>query len=226
MTDIIQRFHLRIDSGVALFVAVFALGLVVLRPAVCVAAAEPTGPVFASVDMSKIIDSYSKRATAEATFQQIQQQYTDIFKTQTANAMLDEDDQKTLGTLLLLGDSATPDQKQQIADLETQAGKASDQLANLQQEKDASDADKVQLQQLTQKQSAGQQALQDVADSYKQALDAKNKELSDEIASEIKAAVATVAKKQGITVVFDSSVAIYASNDLTQAVITNLGGSK
>jgi Skp family chaperone for outer membrane proteins len=140
--------------------------------------------------------------------------------------MLSEADQTKLGQLLLLADTATADQKQQIADLETQASKASDDLATLQQKKDATDADRVQLQQFTQQQQQGQQALQDIADTYRQTLDQKNQALSADIASDIRAAVADVAKKQGITVVFDSSVAIYASTDLTPLVITKLGGTK
>jgi len=84
----------------------------------------------------------------------------------------------------------------------------------------------VQLQQFTQQQQQGQQALQDIADTYRQTLDQKNQALSADIASDIRAAVADVAKKQGITVVFDSSVAIYASTDLTPLVITKLGGTK
>ena len=176
--------------------------------------------------MSKVIANYSKRASADAAFQQAQQQFQDVFKTQTANSMLDAADQQKLGSLLLLGDSATQDQKQQIADLETQASTASNSLAALQQKQDASDADKIQLQQLTQQQQAGQQALQDIADSYRQQLDQKNQQLSADIAADIKVAVAAVAKQQGISVVFDSTVAIYTSTDLTQAVITKLGGTK
>jgi Skp family chaperone for outer membrane proteins len=183
-------------------------------------------PVFATVDMSKIIASYSKRATADQAFQALQQQYQDVFKTQTANAMLGAADQQKLGQLLILGDGATADQKQQIADLETQAGKSSDDLAALQQKKDATDADKIQLQQLTQQQAAGQTALQEVADNYRSALDQKNQQMSADIAADIRVAVAAVAKQQGISVVFDSSVAIYATNDLTQAVINKLGGTK
>lgn len=190
------------------------------------AASAETAPVFASVDMSKVIANYSKRASADAAFQQAQQQFQDVFKTQTANSMLDAADQQKLGSLLLLGDSATQDQKQQIADLETQASTASNSLAALQQKQDASDADKIQLQQLTQQQQAGQQALQDIADSYRQQLDQKNQQLSADIAADIKVAVAAVAKQQGISVVFDSTVAIYTSTDLTQAVITKLGGTK
>jgi Skp family chaperone for outer membrane proteins len=198
-----------------------------LNAAKSVAATTPGAAlIFASVDMAKVIAGYSKRATAEATFQAIQQQYQDVFKTQSANAMLDEQDQQQLGTLLLLADSATADQKQQIADLETKSSAASDQLATLQQKKDPTDSDNIQIQQLTQQQAAGKQALSDVGDSYQQKLDQQNQQLSAQIADDIRVAVAAVAKQDGISVVFDSSVAIYASVDLTQTVITKLGGAK
>jgi Skp family chaperone for outer membrane proteins len=203
------------------------LGIISLTATAAMAAPAATaGPVFASVDMSKIIANYSKRASADDAFKSIQDQYSDVFKTQTANAMLDADDQAKLGALLLLGDSATPDQKQQIADLETQSGKASDSLAALQQEKDASDADKLQLQQLTQQQQQGQAALQEIADQYRQTLDQKNQDMSADIAAQIRIAVGEVAKAQGITVVFDNSVAIYAPIDLTQSIIEKLAASK
>jgi Skp family chaperone for outer membrane proteins len=203
------------------------IGIISLTATAAMAAPAATaGPVFASVDMSKIIANYSKRASADDAFKSIQDQYSDVFKTQTANAMLDADDQAKLGALLLLGDSATPDQKQQIADLETQSGKASDSLAALQQEKDASDADKLQLQQLTQQQQQGQAALQEIADQYRQTLDQKNQDMSADIAAQIRIAVGEVAKAQGITVVFDNSVAIYAPIDLTQSIIEKLAASK
>lgn len=224
MTDFSNGLSSRINAAV--WLAVLAVLIAVGASSRTYGATPPTEPVFASVDMSKVIANYSKRATADAEFQALQQQYQDVFKEQTANGMLDETDQTQLGTLLLLGDSATADQKQQISDLEGKATNASNTLASLQQEKDASSADEVQLTQLTQQQQAGQQALQDIADDYRQQLDQKNQAMSADIASDIKAAVAVVAKQQGITVVFDSSVALYTSIDLTQAVITKLGGSK
>jgi len=55
-----------------------------LRSAAAAPTAAPGEPVFASVDMSKIIASYSKRAAADAQFKQLQDQYSDVFKTQTA----------------------------------------------------------------------------------------------------------------------------------------------
>jgi Skp family chaperone for outer membrane proteins len=190
------------------------------------APAPSQAPVIASVDMSKIIAGYSKKASADAAFQAVAQQYQDIYKTQTANAMLDADDQNKLGQLLLLGDSATPDQKQQIADLETKAGTASDNLAALQQNKALTDDQKMQLQQLTQQQQDGQGALKDIGDQYQQTLDQRNQSMSANIAADIRVAVAAVAKNQGVTVVFDNSVAIYSSIDLTDAVIAKLAATK
>jgi Skp family chaperone for outer membrane proteins len=227
MTDFSSRLAAQ-KRGILLFLAIVAMCVVSasVKSYAATAGSGPTGSVFASVDMTKIIASYPKRAAADAQFKQLQDQYSDVFKTQTANSMLNAADQTKLGTLLLVGDQATQDQKQQIADLETRAGKASDDLAALQQKKDATDSERVQLTQLTQQQTVGQQALQAVADQYRQLLDQQNQSLSASIASDIKAAVADVAKKQGIAVVFDSSVAIYASVDLTPQVITKLGGTK
>jgi len=226
MTDFSNRIQKRNRRFAVLFSAVVLFGVVLEGHSLAASAPASTTPIFASVDMSKVIASYSKRAADDATFQQAQQQYQDVFKTQTANSMLDEQDQTTLGNLLLLGDTATQDQKQQIADLETKSSTDASTLAALQQNTSPTDAQKVQLTQLTQEQQAGQAALNDIRDNYQQQLDQQNQTLSASINADIRVAVAAVAKQQGITVVFDSSVAIYAANDVTQAVITKLGGSK
>ena len=79
---------------------------------------------------------------------------------------------------------------------------------------------------MTKEQQAGAQALQNINTNYSQLIDQKNQQESDALLVQIKSAVAAVAQSKGLTVVFDSSVAIYAGNDVPQLVIDRLNAAK
>jgi len=174
-----------------------------------------------SVDIQKVLAGYTKKAQSETDYEKVVDQYNNAFNAQKQNYMLSLTDQQTLGNLLLEDTPSTADQAQ-IKQLESQSQSDAAELAALQQKASPTDSDKVRLAALTQEQQASQQILQDIANNYKNLLDAKNQAASDVIAGDIKAAVATVAQEKGLTVVFDSSLAIYATNDVTDLVLTKL----
>jgi Skp family chaperone for outer membrane proteins len=209
-------------SGIA-FAAISTLTLVLGSQQPACAAPAPTGAaaLFGSVDIQKVIAGYSKKAELDANLQTTAQQYDDAFQTEQKANMLSSEDQKKLSGLLLEANAPDADKKSAQA-LEDKSTKDAQALTALQQQHDLSDADKAQLSSLTAEQTSGQQALQDIADFYKTELDKKNGELSAQIAGIIRAAVADVAQQKGLAVVFDSQVAIYSANDVTQAVITKL----
>jgi len=180
---------------------------------------------FGSVDLQKVANSYTKRSAAQDQLGQLANQLDQTYSTQAANSMLSADQQKQLGNLLLKQNKTAADQAQ-IQTLESQSQKDAQALAALQQKKDLTDADRTQLAQLTDEQQNGAQALQAVQDDYRQRLEQQNQQLNQQSLDEIRDAVASVAKQKGLTVVFDASVAIYTANDITQAVINKLNGSK
>jgi len=73
----------------------------------------------------------------------------------------------------------------------------------------------------------GTQALQAIHDDYSQRLNQQSDQVDQQTLDDIRSAVAAIAKQKGLSVVFDSTYAIYTANDITQAVIAKLnGGSK
>jgi len=178
-----------------------------------------------SVDIQKILAGYNKKATQETAFQAVVSNYQSALQVQQANAMLSEPEQQQLGSLLLKS-NRTPADESQIKALETKSQADASELIALQQKSSPTDADQARRAILAQEQQNGQQVLQSVADTYKQAIDQRNQQESDAIATEIKAAVAAVAQQRGLTLVFDSSVAIYAANDITPLVLARLNSAK
>jgi Skp family chaperone for outer membrane proteins len=221
--DTIQKKVIRVAASIAftgLLVSVVLCGAGA-RAAATGASINTTLSTIGSVDIQKLLAGYTKKAESESDYEKVVDQYNGAFNAQKANYMLAETDQQTLGTLLLK-DNQTPADQAQIKQLEAQSQADAAELAALQQKASPTDADKVRLAALSQEQQASQQILQDVADNYKQQLDAKNQAASDVIAGDIKAAVAAVAQQKGLTVVFDSSLAIYATNDVTALVLAKL----
>ncbi len=200
--------------------------LVIVQPVKAQAAAAPiSGIVFGSVDIQKVLAGYTKKTTSETAFQVVVSGYQSALQVQQANTMLAAPEQQQLGSLLLKT-NRTPADDAQIKTLETKSQSDASELIALQQKASPTDADRARLAVLTQEQQNGQQVLQTVADSYKQAIDQRNQQVSDAITAEIRAAVAAVAQQRGLTVVFDSSVAIYAANDVTPQVLTRLNSGK
>ena len=92
-------------------------------------------------------------------------------------------------------------------------------LGQLYQNPTPTDADKLRLSTLTAQQQAGQQALSDLSSEYHTALDQRSQELNAQINAHMKTIIAQVAAKQGIQVVFDSTVAVYTATDITNDVL-------
>ena len=205
-----------------------ALSLFLLLGAVTRAGAAPapvSGVAFGSVDIQKIITKYNKTAAMNAQIDLLRSQFGEVIKTQAANPMLSAVDQQQLSDLLLKT-TLTDADKQTISALEAKSQKDSQDLATLQQKKDLTDPDRIRLQQLTDEQKTGAQALDEQNQRYTQSIQDKNTELGQQVADDIRAAVATVAQQKGLSAVFDSQFAIYTANDVTQAVIAKLNATK
>jgi Skp family chaperone for outer membrane proteins len=204
--------------GALLIVAILAVGLAASHPALAQAGA------IGSVDINKVVASYGKKSAAQDQLQQMANQLQQTLGTQSDYSMLTADQQKQLGNLLLKANRTTADDAQ-VQSLEAQSQKDAQALAALQQKKDLTDADRTQLSQLTDEQQAGGQALQAVHDDYMQRLNQQSDQVNLQTLDDIRAAVAAVAKQKGLSVVFDGAVAIYTTNDITQAVIAKLNGT-
>jgi Skp family chaperone for outer membrane proteins len=186
----------------------------------------PTSPIVApslvgSVDLSKLLAGYKKKADLDAQIQALSQKLDAQFKQQVGSDMLTKDEQTKLTALLSEANPSSPDQAQ-ITALQQESASAAQALAALQQKANPSAADQAQLTALTQQHQAGQQALQDVADAYKAQVQAEQDTLSAQLSATVKTAITAVAQQHGLALVFDSQFAIYCSNDITDEVLKQL----
>lgn len=197
-----------------------ALACVILpaRPAL----AAPGGPMqIGSVDLLKVSDGYTKKGGLDQQLQDMTQRLLARFQQQSNSAMLSKEQQTRLQTLLAKPGPSDAE-KAEIAALQAQSTKDSQELATLQQKKDLTDADKARLTALTQQQQGGQQVLQEVSDSYTKQLDAEKVRLNAQLTEAVRAAIIAVAKDRKLDAVFTSEVAIFTTNDITDDVLKRL----
>ena len=197
-----------------------ALSTLTFSPLVA-APAAPGGLTFGSVDLGKLVAGYTKGQTPDQQLQSITQQYETLIKTQANSPMLSKADQTTLGVLLLKSPRTSADDAQ-ITALQTQSTSASQELTALQQKASPTPADKDRLTALTAQQQAGEQALEDAAADYKARLQSQQDTLSAAFSETLRTAIAAVARQKGLSVVFNSQVAVYSANDITPDVVKQL----
>jgi Skp family chaperone for outer membrane proteins len=175
--------------------------------------------IFGSVDLQKIESSYTKASDDNKILEQMRQQLSGVLQQEASYNMLSQDDQVELGTLLQKAAPTSTDTTT-IQQLEQKSSQASQELTTLQSKPNPTDDDKTRMQQLLQlQQKDGPAALQAVQSDYQDQVQSKQNVLSAQITTDIKAAIASVAKKQGLAVVFDGAVAIYTTNDITDEVL-------
>lgn len=190
-------------------------------PALPVLAAPAGSLQIGSVDLQKVSDGYTKKGSLDQQLQDMNQRLLARFQQQTNSAMLSKEQQTRLQTLLAKPGPSDAE-KAEIAALQAQSTKDSQELATLQQKKDLTDADKARLTALTQQQQGGQQVLQEVSDSYTKQLDAEKVRLNAQLTEAVRAAIIAVAKDRKLDAVFTSEVAIFTTNDITDDVLKRL----
>lgn len=204
-------------AGVLLAVTGLAPGM----PARAADAPASALALFGSVDLQKILANYSKKTTYDQQIQQLNQRLNGYWDQQKSSPMLSAEDQAQLGTLLAKTPQSDQD-KATITQLQQKSTQAVQDLAALQQKPNPTQDDLTRMAQLKQQQDAGQQALQDVGKGYQDQMQKANDDLSQKLTQEVRVAITEVAKVRGLAVVFDSSVAVYTSNDITDAVVKQL----
>jgi Skp family chaperone for outer membrane proteins len=185
------------------------------------AAAGPT--TFGSVDVGQILNESKarQRDVAElndlvASLRGVMQQLQDGGARFLTDAQI-----KTLAGLYEKKNPTEGDKKA-ISDLEGQAAAKSADKRRLENTANPTDEQKKQYSDLTDAEQKGQQALKNLNDEFAKRVDARDVELSNKTVASIKSIIAKVAQDKGISVVFDSKVAIYTANDITADVIKQL----
>jgi Skp family chaperone for outer membrane proteins len=185
--------------------------------------AAPAGTTFGSVDVGQILNESKARQKDVAELNDLVAALRGVMtQLQDGGArFLTEDQIKTLAALYEKKSPAEADKKT-ISDLENQAAAKSADKRRLENTANPTDEQKKQYSDLTDAEQKGQQALKNLNDEFAKRVDARDVELSNKTVTSIKGIIAKVAQEKGISVVFDSKVAIYTANDLTADVIKQL----
>lgn len=186
-----------------------------------VRAADVSTAQFGSVDIQQVLSGYTKKGDFDKQLQALHDQLYGYLQQQSAYPMLSEADQTQLGALLAKPNQTDQD-KAQITALEQKSTQAAQELSALQNKTAPTADDNARMTQLLQQQQAGKTALQDMETTYNQQVSAKSDALSAQLSASVKAAITTVAKQRKLAVVFDSQVAIYTANDITDDVLKTL----
>jgi Skp family chaperone for outer membrane proteins len=175
---------------------------------------------FAIVDFNKCADESKLKAELDIKLSELQKSLNNVFqKMKDANAVfLDSTEIKELAALYEKPQPSDADKKRiealvGKADLKQGAAKRLDQTVNPTAEQ------KQELQKLAQAQQDGATVLQSIGDDFRNRLQVRDKELSSQLIVRVKEVVAQVAKEKNITVVFDTTIAVFASLDITADVL-------
>lgn len=187
------------------------------------AKADPASATFGSVDVNKLQAGYAKLPDLKKKISDIGAGFTARLKEQANYDMLTLDEQHQLGALLAQS-PRTDQQKATVDELENKSSHDTQELATLQQKPagQLTDTDKLRLDQLTTEHQTGQQALQTINDEYQSDFNAQQEKITNDFTDQLREVIGEVAKEKGISVVFDSSVAIYCNNDITDDVLKRL----
>lgn len=200
------------------FAVALAPSLVAARPA----SAAPAGmPVFGSVDIQKLQTESSRKAKYDTDLHALADRLNTAFTKQTASIMLTKAEQTELGGLLSKV-NPTENDSTRVAVLQSKANKAAQELTDLQQAKAPTPADTARIASLTSQYDAGKLALQEIGDGYQTQLKALQEKDNTEFTQSVKEAISAVAQQKGLSVVFDSNIAVYTTNDITADVVKRI----
>ena len=203
------------------------LGAVAIAIAPSLAAARPASaapagmPAFGSVDIQKLQTESSRKAKYDTDLHALADRLNTAFTKQTASIMLTKAEQTDLGGLLSKV-NPTENDNTRVAVLQSKATKSAQELTDLQQAKAPTPADTARIASLTTQYDAGKAALQEIGDGYQAQLKALQEKDNTEFTQSVKEAISAVAQQKGLSVVFDSNIAVYTTNDITADVVKRI----
>jgi Skp family chaperone for outer membrane proteins len=185
------------------------------------AARADTAPAFGSIDLGKVQSGYTKRGDLEKSIQDLADRLQAAMKVQSTSDMLNLAQQKQLGDLLSKPNQSDADRAAETT-LQNQSRADASELATLQQKQNLTDTERARLDVLTKEQQAGKTAIDQINSDYTDQLHQQQDKVSTQFTDLVRQAIAAVAKDKGLAVVFDSSVAVYTANDITDDVLKRL----
>lgn len=182
---------------------------------------------FGAVDLAKVNESLVKIRDVEA---QIKAKHA-LFQAQLdwlqENQLLTQDEFKEYLTISAIAKQDDTQKKRVIA-LKDKAKLLSTELNALRQKNPLTDTDKIRMNELTSVEKINKQYIQDYGQDASEKLKQVQDDLDRQLWLDVRAAVADVAEKKKLTVVFTISpeTVLFASNDITDEVVKRLASKK
>ena len=221
-----QRFF----AFCASLISLGAASVIAPAPARAKQAAPPaaTGTAqFGSVDVNQILSESKARQKDVAEINALSGTFRNVLQQLQTGAAhyLSEAEIREYATLL---EKPTPTDadKKRIAALQAGADAKSAQMTRLENVAAPTDEQKKQFTDLSDTRQKGDDVVKAIADDMSKRFDLREGDLRNKTVLDIRGVIAKVAQDKGLSVVFDSSVALYTANDITAEVIKQINNKK
>lgn len=199
---------------------IIAAGVMFLASSVWAQArGAPSG--FGAVDLKRVVDEYEQRKTMEQQLQQLRDQLRVKLQWRANNLLLSEEEINEYENLASLT-NPTQQQRQRIQQIEQKSQQLNQELSALRQKNPPTEQEVQRINQLTASENRNKEVLAQKQDQFEQELSTRRDEMINQMLQDIRKAVAAVAQEKALAVVFDTSMVLYASNDITNDVIRRL----
>ncbi|MDX1933591.1 MAG: OmpH family outer membrane protein [Capsulimonadales bacterium] len=180
-------------------------------------------PLFGHVDVAQVLNESKARQKDVAELTQMASGLNGVLESlQNVNArFLAEAEIKELAVLYEKANKTDADKKR-ITALEDSGNAKAARKRNLENTANPTDEQQQQFGQLRETEEKGLAVMKAINDDFSKRINARQVELNNKTVSEIKAVIAKIAQDKGLSAVFDSQVAIWTANDITQDVIKQI----
>jgi len=207
-------------------IAVTAIIGIVLSILMAAPARSAEAQVFATLDIERAFNDYTKKQDLDKQIMTDLQGLQSKLELRKTHELLSSTEFEELATLKAKV-TPTDAEKKRIEELESASTQREQELQALRQKTTPTDAEKTRMAALQDQIKQTDTELKDAAKQADADWQKRRYELSKQVMDDVQAAVATVAKSKGITMVFNKSVGetvlvIFSTNDITDEVLKKL----
>lgn len=174
------------------------------------------------VDFARVINEAEVAKKNLTELEQLQQRYNTLLQNLQANLLLKDDERQELYGVITSATAPTEAQQKRVQDITALSQQRAQELATLRQKPAPSETEKLALDQYTQMETKSREALQGLAQQLDAQLQDRLQKSRQEVRTQVKDAIAAVAKEKKITLVFDTEAVLFCDNDLTDEVIKRI----
>jgi Skp family chaperone for outer membrane proteins len=163
--------------------------------------------------------------TNRERLQALEARYGSVLQTLQENIVLTNEERQEL-TNLLLTENPNDEQRKRIDQLTQTARQRASELQQLRQKPQLSETEKAALEQFTQMEAVGREAIQSLFQQLRQQLEQQAQQIGKQVDTAVRETIAQVAKEKKLSLVFSAGAVLYAENDITDDVIKRLNERK